>query len=245
VLGCQGQYVATRFFHLYYLPLIPLGSMWVTGEEEREQEGWLKTKEKVTLGVPLSFHLLSVLTGYLRAWSLVLSVVCFVREDNLWGILLLGAFLASWAWRAVGGRRAREQQFVGAATGLFRAPELLPPDQASGLLGRLMTKWRKRYGSGAPEAFEGPVELANLPLHYAVLRLTARVHNSERARQQAEALFQQVTASPDRAPVQEPQEAPTVPVLEGTLEGFSHRRFRADFVRQKGRPPARGIDPCG
>jgi hypothetical protein len=221
VLGCQGQYVATRFFHLYYLPLIPLGSMWVTGEEEPEQEGWLKTTEKVTLGVPLSLHLLSVLTGYVRAWSLVLAAVCFGREDTPWGWLLLSAFLASWTWRAVGGQKARRRRLFGAATGLFCAPELLPPEQASGLLGRLMTEWRKRYGSGAPEALEGPVELATLPLHYAVLRLTARVHGSERASQQAEALFQQVTASPDRAPVQALQETPLVPVLEGTLEGFS------------------------
>jgi hypothetical protein len=171
--------------------------------------------------VPLSLHLLSVLTGYLRAWSLVLAAVCFGRRDTLWGWLLLGAFLASWTWRAVSGRKARERRLFGAATGLFCAPELLPLDVAAEMLARLMPGWRQRHGGGAPETLEGRVERAHLPLHYAVLRLTARVHDSERARQQAEALFQQATAAPDRAPVQAPSEAPGVAVLEGSLAGFS------------------------
>lgn len=55
-------YVATKFFHLWYIPLIPLGS-WVVIEGSDTEDGWS--------GTPLSVVAKSVIFAYLRALLVV------------------------------------------------------------------------------------------------------------------------------------------------------------------------------
>lgn len=58
-------YVATKFFHLWYIPLIPLGS-WVVIEGSDVEDGWS--------GTPLSMVGKSVFFAYLRA-ALVVGAI--------------------------------------------------------------------------------------------------------------------------------------------------------------------------
>ena len=96
-------YVATRFFHLWYLPLIPLGSQLVLAETE---DGKLRC-----IGQGLSWR--STLAGYLRIWGPVATIaagvglagasfddVSEVAEHGLLFALAAGA--AIWAWVALG-----------------------------------------------------------------------------------------------------------------------------------------------
>jgi hypothetical protein len=58
-------HVATKFGHLWYIPLIPMGSHLVV---EKTPKGWR--------GAPLGLHFKSVLMAWLRAALLVGAVVC-------------------------------------------------------------------------------------------------------------------------------------------------------------------------
>ncbi|NMO14058.1 hypothetical protein HPC49_50105 [Pyxidicoccus fallax] len=238
VRGCGGQHIATRFVHLYFLPLIPLGSMWVTGEEEREEKGLLgKKKETVTVGVEIPFHFLSAFMGYLRTWMLLFSVISFFQGRYLLGVSLIVASVISILVTGVYGAKANRQKLFGAQTGLYCDPDILPRDTAARMLEQLLPEWRARHGNMPPESFTGEVEKRCTALHYAVLRLTARTTQSARARELAEALFQKVVWTlmkqrhPDAPAVQRlaqrqsEQEAQLrqepAHVLEGTLGAFS------------------------
>src|SRR3954469_4876969 len=58
-----GQRQLTRFFHIYYVPLVPVSTLWVTRDAERGYHGH---------GVQMSGR--SVLAGYARVWGPVAAV---------------------------------------------------------------------------------------------------------------------------------------------------------------------------
>ncbi|HEX2571365.1 MAG TPA: hypothetical protein VH877_17535 [Polyangia bacterium] len=61
---CGTSRIATRFFHIYGMPLLPLGSVLVT--EEGEDNSYR--------GIPLGLHLRSLLAGYARLWLPLVAV---------------------------------------------------------------------------------------------------------------------------------------------------------------------------
>lgn len=69
-----GQCIATRFFHLYYLPLIPLSSWLVLGNTDDGQER--------IIDIGLSWRSLGI--AYLRIYGVIAAVVA--------GVLCAGAF---------------------------------------------------------------------------------------------------------------------------------------------------------
>ncbi len=64
-----GSHVATRFFHIYYLPLIPLAS-WLVLEEQGDGR---------FIGVQVPLQARSILSAWLRVASLILLAVMGVR----------------------------------------------------------------------------------------------------------------------------------------------------------------------
>ena len=56
----DGQYALTRFAHVYWLPLLPIGAVWMTG---------LDTGHAIKLSAR------GVLAGYARTWGLLLGLV--------------------------------------------------------------------------------------------------------------------------------------------------------------------------
>lgn len=64
VHACGPSYVATRFFHIWFVPLLPTESHLVFAEQGDQARG---------VSVPLSGP--SVLAGYLRAWGLIGAAV--------------------------------------------------------------------------------------------------------------------------------------------------------------------------
>lgn len=59
VRECGSSYVATRFFHIWYVPLIPLGSRLIL---RTSQDGSVQ-------GVSVPFNVKSMLAAYLRVWG--------------------------------------------------------------------------------------------------------------------------------------------------------------------------------
>ena len=109
--------VATKFFHIFWVPLLPLGSHIVVDETD---DGWN--------GVPIELSGRSVLAAYLRGgligggiWSIVLSVAIYCADDAgaqdaamagnfFWvgaGGIVLG-LMALMLWRTPTAERVRE-----------------------------------------------------------------------------------------------------------------------------------------
>src|SRR5688572_15579600 len=87
-----GSHVATRFFHLYYVPLIPLSSWLVLEEQDDDQ----------FLGLQLPLQLRSIATAWLRVGSILTLLIAgwnvIERVNSPFAGLADGA-----AWAAAGG----------------------------------------------------------------------------------------------------------------------------------------------
>jgi hypothetical protein len=70
---CRATYVATRFVHIWFVPIIPIGSHLVVANVGSRIQS-----------LPLGMHGRSVLAGYGRAWGLVVGALCaFAAVGNL------------------------------------------------------------------------------------------------------------------------------------------------------------------
>src|SRR5688572_612709 len=125
-----GQYAVTRVFHLYYLPILPLGTMWVTAKNGDALSG-----HKV------SFYGRSIAAAFLRPWGIGVGVLCGLlgigalqRGDTGGGIGFLVAAatlaaLAFWSFRqrdVRDERASRERDLARAAFGTSCDPKYLP-----------------------------------------------------------------------------------------------------------------------
>ena len=86
-----GEYAVTKFAHVYYLPIFPTGSVWMTGPET---------------GIPTPLNFKSIAAGYLRTWGLGLGVLCFVLGLTglnvllaLLGLISASVSISTWKWR--------------------------------------------------------------------------------------------------------------------------------------------------
>jgi hypothetical protein len=135
-------YVVTRFFHLWYLPLIPLGSFAVVAEQGESFMG---------ASVPLSIK--SVLVAWLRCALVVGTIVCLVLTvvhglHQQWSSLILDMLAAGALVAAlVSSYKAR---FPGHAR-YERAVELAAVLRITEL-GRAQLDMQ--YGRLSPEAFD-------------------------------------------------------------------------------------------
>ena len=115
--------VATKFFHIFYVPVLPMGTQLVfdqgmpkdqvrkaMGAEEPEQppaapeppaEGQAEEappdEEEIRIPIPWSWK--SMLLGYLRGWGFALMLFCGFLGGMLWLMSGNDAWAASMYWR--------------------------------------------------------------------------------------------------------------------------------------------------
>ena len=98
-----GSYVGTRFFHIYYLPLIPLSSWLVLEEHDKGS----------FLGMRVPLQLRSVLAAWLRIFGVIYFVACMaallsspveLATTHLTSFLQIGVVgaLTAFAWLRLG-----------------------------------------------------------------------------------------------------------------------------------------------
>ena len=165
----EGEYAATSFFHVYYLPLVPTGSSWVTASDADGIRGYK---------IPL--HGRSVLAGYLRIWGLVLAAIGLYKgQGGSYGYLALGiaALAASawaWSWRSLRGDRVRRRSDLNyVAYGARCEPARLPPAVRAALKQDLDRRWSAREPSRSPNevAQHGSTDPHETAIAYGLLRL--------------------------------------------------------------------------
>jgi hypothetical protein len=94
--ACGGSYIGTKFFHIYWMPIIPLGSTYV---HEKTDQGYR--------GLPLGLNLRSTLAAYLRTWGTLAAIgsvlaVLSRPEPAMLVVTVPAVVLAGWAWFSLG-----------------------------------------------------------------------------------------------------------------------------------------------
>jgi hypothetical protein len=175
-----GQYACTRVFHVYYLPIIPLGTMLVTAEH-----GGALSGHKV------AFYGRSVAAAFLRPWGIGLGIIGGLggigelgngHIGSAVGLLLVAATLLalairSFRQRTVRGVRAnREREMARAAFGTSCDPKYLPRNLVDAMLSSIENDWARVAQGRTPGdvARLGPSSPDQALLAWALLRLRAR-----------------------------------------------------------------------
>jgi hypothetical protein len=166
----DGQHQLTRFFHIYYVPLVPVSTMWVT-----------RTTGQGYSGHDVKMSLRSVVAGYARVWGPVAAVGALATGSVAGAAVAVGAgALAawSWTWRSLrGAREQRRSDFHLLAFGTRCDPIKMSEPLASNLQAAIARRWAEVSEGSSPEdvARLGATSPAQAVLAYASLRLAARL----------------------------------------------------------------------
>jgi hypothetical protein len=178
----EGQHQLTRFFHIYYVPLIPVSTLWVTRATDTGYNGH-----------DVQMSLRSVVAGYARVWGPVAAVGA-IATGSVAGVAAAvgaGALAAwSWSWRNLrGAREKRRSDFHLLAFGTRCDPLKMDQTLASNLQAAVARRWAEVADGASPEdvARLGAATPAQAVLAYASLRLAARLAPGDHARQAREA----------------------------------------------------------
>ncbi|HWO20137.1 MAG TPA: hypothetical protein VNO30_15225 [Kofleriaceae bacterium] len=219
-----GQHQLTKFFHVYYVPLIPVGTLWVT---EHMDEGYRGH------GVRMSGR--SVLAGYARVWG-PLAVIGGLVAGGVGGLAAVVGAAAlcawSWTWRSLRAPLARRRSdFNLLAFGTRCDPLQMPADLLAVLQGSVDERWALVSEGSTPEdvARLGAKSLSQAVLAYASLRIAARLAPGEHARAARDASERIIAAVTD--------------IDETALEGGPYRapglpRLTEGRIADDGAPPA-------
>lgn len=172
-----GEYAGTDFFHIYFVPLIPLRSHWVTRVVGDER-----------VGFPIRFHLASVIAAYLRFWAPIGAMAIFSASGSTVavaasvGLVALSAW--SWLWRSRRGVRAQQRSdFDRVALGTRCDPAWMTAEMRQRMARALAAKLASRKDARSPEdvARFGATDVDEALLAYGLLRLSAGEHREAAA----------------------------------------------------------------
>ena len=168
-----GEHAETKFFHIWFAPIFPVGSSWVTP----------------TGGHSIKPNLKSIAAGYLRIWGAIATIGLFsaglqqLGAKSLAGTGMLiaaaciGALSAwSWTWRNLRGAAAhRRSDFNYVAFGTRCEPQRRFAADRSELKRALDRRWNERAPSHNPNevAAHGASDAGEAVLAYGLLRLSA------------------------------------------------------------------------
>lgn len=167
-----GEHAQTQFFHVYWLPLFPTGSSWVTGP---------KSDGTNAHGIKLSGK--SVLSGYLRIWGAIIAIanaVAAVETGKLGhAVAAAVATLATvWAWSTLklrGAAAQRRSDFNYVAFGTRCEPKRMLAPHRVLCKKQLDERWRELAPKHSPNevAQHGAANAVEAVLAYGLLRLSS------------------------------------------------------------------------
>ena len=157
----DGQFAMTRFAHVYWLPLFPVSSIWVTGDG---------------VGHTMKLSARSVFAGYARTWGLLLAGLGVAGAIPLWAALAAVVSAGvSLSWKDAHGADAQRSDLNLAAYGTRCEPKLLPGELADALRQEANDRWALVSNGETPTdvAKFGTDDGRRAATAYGVLRLTA------------------------------------------------------------------------
>jgi hypothetical protein len=168
-----GEHAQTKFFHIWFAPIVPVGSWWVTP----------------TGGHSIKPSLKSIAAAYLRIWGVIatigllsaglqqLGAKSLAGTGMLIAAACIGALTAwSWTWRNLRGAAAhRRSDFNYVAFGTRCEPSRRFAADRSELKRALDRRWNERAPSQSPNevAAHGAADAGEAVLAYGLLRLSS------------------------------------------------------------------------
>jgi hypothetical protein len=167
-----GEHAQTQFFHVYWLPLFPTGSSWVTGP-----------RPDGTNAHGIKLHGKSVASAYLRIWGPLIAIanlsVGFSEGKPVHLIVAaVAAVLAAWSWttqKLRGAAAARRSDFNYVAFGTRCEPKRMFASHRAVCKKQLDQRWTELAPKHSPNevAQRGADRAAEAVLAYGLLRLSS------------------------------------------------------------------------
>ncbi len=183
--ACGSEYAQTTFAHLYYVPLIPISSFWVTHESGNQRTGF---------NIPM--HGKSVAAAYLRVWAPIFAIGAISAAPLVAGVpialALLGLSAWSWSWRSVRGELAtRRSDFNRLAFGMRCEPGVMAPDVRVQVASALRERWDRTGAQRSPNDVGkfGATDPGEAVTAYGLLRMSAFEHGGADEREAAERIL--------------------------------------------------------
>ena len=165
-----GEHAQTQFFHVYWLPLFPTGSSWVTGPRPDGTNAH---------GIKLNGK--SVLSGYLRIWGPIIAIanlsIGFSKPAHLI-VAAIAALASVWAWTTLklrGAAAQRRSDFNYVAYGTRCEPKKMFASHRAVCKKQLDERWRELAPKHSPNevAQHGADNASEAVLSYGLLRLSS------------------------------------------------------------------------
>lgn len=165
-----GEYAVTRFFHLWFAPLFPTGSSWISGAVPGGRTGH-----------EISLHGKSVAAGYLRVWGPIIAIgnlaaglQSLAAAHLVVAAIAVGLTALSWTWRSLrtdAARRRSDFNFV--AFGTRCEPKRMSRALRADLKRDLDHRWDARMPDRSPNdvALHGAADPDEAVIAYGLLRL--------------------------------------------------------------------------
>lgn len=165
-----GEYAVTRFFHLWFAPLFPTGSSWISGADPSGRTGH-----------DISLHGTSVAAGYLRVWGPIIAIgnlaaglQSLSAAHLVVAAIAVGLTALSWTWRSLrtdAARRRSDFNFV--AFGTRCEPKRMSRALRADLKRDLDHRWDARTPDRSPNdvALHGAADPDEAVIAYGLLRL--------------------------------------------------------------------------
>lgn len=167
-----GEHAQTSFFHVWFAPLFPVGSSWVTGP-----------RPDGTNAHGIRLHAKSIAATYLRIWAPIIGVSCLSAGLGKLHVapLIAAAILFmlsawSWTWRTLRGSAAiRRSDFNFVAFGTRCDPSRMFAPHRAVVKKDLDRRRAERSPKRSPNevAQHGAADAAEAVLAYGLLRLSA------------------------------------------------------------------------
>lgn len=156
----DGEYAQTQFAHIYYMPLFPIQSHWITRGGD------------APLGFEIGLHGKSILTAYLRMWAPLVAIACLATAPL---IAIPFAALGIWAWVSRKSPASRRSDFNLASFGTRCEPNRMPRDMRDRVKHALEARWERLALGKPPEdvAQFGATTIEEASTAYGLLRLSA------------------------------------------------------------------------
>src|SRR3569623_2813757 len=171
----EGEYADTVSAHVDFVPLFPIGSIWVTQDLGNGQRK----------GFPIKLNGKRVLATYLRIWGPIAATAVLVTTHALAGTLVRLAIAAlsiwSWTWRSRRGDLAhRRSGFDRVALGSRCDPAWMTGDMRDRIGKSLENPLAKREDARPPDdvARFGAKDVQAAVLAYGLLRISSLKHRA-------------------------------------------------------------------
>jgi hypothetical protein len=162
-----GEFAATSFFHIWFLPLFPTQSVWIFPEWDQLRA--LDTR----------WHPRSIVVAYARAWCPIIAAICLTNDSVASfcvAALAIAVWAMSWAWRMMPGAHAQRRSDLHLlALGTRCEPRRMSERTRAEVLAEVTRTWEAIANNRSPEdvARFGSARVDELIIAYGVLAMHA------------------------------------------------------------------------